>query len=612
MSDIGNIAARVDDLKRHYASRDTETGRLRALRAGDWEALAPGAFSEDYPAPMVANRIDVMARDVAASLSALPSVSCNAAGGSSDRTKKGAEKRTKIANHYVSSSRLEAHMTDAADSYHYYGMLVFFIEPDLGNKRPVIRVRHGGNVYAVWDGWGDTVVAAEEWESTEFALSEQYPQVKHLLKQHGGSGATSNMIKVIRYSDRKRTVIYLPDLGNEILVEYPAPMPGKCQYVCVPRPSGTGSTFNSLPRGAYVDLIYPQMARHEFTQLMLEAAYKSVQAPTVVPNDVTSVPYGPDAVIPTQNPAGVGRLQMNVPSGAFQAMETLDQDMAVGGMSPESRTGNLQGSIITGKGVEALSAGYSSQIANAQTMIAFGLKLAIERAFCMDEYLWPNTRKDIKGIENGIPFVGFYVPGKDIAGDHSVEITYGFMLGMAPNNALVFLLQASAAGLVSKEFAARQLPVGVNPSEEQRKIELEALRGSTIQAVAALGQAIPQFVLNNQDPTPIITAIAKIIKRIEKGDAIEEIVVDVFAPEPPPQAAAAAPASPEEQLAALMGGGAPPGGGGGSLGSVAENGAMPSKGPGDRPDLAQFFAGMSSGGDAVLQGGVSRMDPIAG
>lgn len=101
MLPIGTIAAKVDDLKKHYQIRDSETSKLRALRAGDWEVLAPGAFTEDYPAPMVANRIDVMARDVAGSLSALPSVSCAAAGGSSDRTKKFAEKRTKIANHYV-------------------------------------------------------------------------------------------------------------------------------------------------------------------------------------------------------------------------------------------------------------------------------------------------------------------------------------------------------------------------------------------------------------------------------------------------------------------------------------------------------------------------------
>lgn len=600
MLPIGTIAAKVDDLKKHYQIRDSETSKLRALRAGDWEVLAPGAFTEDYPAPMVANRIDVMARDVAGSLSALPSVSCAAAGGSSDRTKKFAEKRTKIANHYVGTSNLDAHMTDAADSYNFYGMLVFFIEPDLENRRPTIRVRHGGNVYAVWDGFGDTAMAAEEWETTKFALQDQYPNLGEVLAQ-----GASDKVKVIRYADRKGTTIYLPDHGNHVLVSYPAPIPGKCQYVCVPRPSGTGSTFNSVPRGAYVDLIYPQLARHEFTQLMLESAYKAVQAPTVVPQDVNSVPYGPDAVINTQNPAGVGRLQMNVPAGAFQAMEVLDRDMAIGGMSPEARTGNIQASVITGKGIEAASAGYSAQIANAQTMIAFGLRMALERCFAMDEHLWPNTERDVKGIENGIPFVDKYTPAKDIKGDHSVEITYGFMLGMAPNNALVFLLQASAAGLISKDFAARQLPVGVNPTEEARKIQLEQLQNATIQSVAALAQAIPQFVLNNQDPMPVIRALAEIQKRIQKGDSLEEIVVDVFAPpEPEPQEQAA---DPMQQLAEAAGGG-----GGGGLSGMAERGAMPSKGPGDRPDLAQFFAGMSSQGNAVLQGGVSRMDPIAG
>lgn len=603
--DLEKIAAKVQDLQQHWASRDAETSKLRALRSGDWEAIAPGAFSEEYPAPMVANRIDVMARDTAASLSALPTVSCSAAGGASDAKKKAAEMRTKIANHYVGFSNLDAHQTDAADSYNYYGMLVYFVEPDLVNKKPVIRVRNGGNVYAVWDSWGDTAVAAEEWETTQFTLIDQYPNLANLLETTGG--ATEN-IKVIRYSDRKRTVIFLPDHGNHILAEYAAPIPGKCQYVCVPRPSGTGATFDSVPRGAYVDLIYPQMARHEFTQLMLEAAYKAVQAPTVVPADVTSVPYGPDAVIPTQNPAGVGRLRMDVPQAAFQAMQTLDQDMAIGGMSPEARTGNIQASVITGKGIEAASAGFSAQIASAQTMIAFAMRLAVQRCFAMDEHLWPNTKREIRGIENGIPFVGSYVPSKDIKGDHSVEVTYGFMLGMAPNNALVFLLQASAAGLVSKDFAARQLPVGVNPVEEQRKIMLEQLQNTTVQAVASLAGAIPQFVLNGQDPMPIINALAEIQKGIQKGESLEDLVVKVFAPEPAP-AQPAAP-SPEEQLAALMGGGAPPEGGGGGISSMAENGAMPSKGPGDRPDLAQFFSGMSAAGNPVLTGGVSRMDPI--
>jgi hypothetical protein len=37
-----------------------------------------------------------------------------------------------------------------------------------------------------------------------------------------------------------------------------------------------------------------------------------------------------------------------------------------------------------------------------------------------------------------------------------------------------------------------------------------------------------------------------------------------------------------------------------------------SLGPNDRPDLATFFAGMSSAGNPVLQGGVSTMNPVIG
>lgn len=599
MADIETIAARVKDLQAYYARRDVETSQLRALRSGNWEELMPGAFNEDYPAPMVANRVDVMARDVAASLSGMPSISCSAAGGSSDSKKRFAEKRTKIANWYVGVSNLAARMHDVGDSFNAYGMAVFFVEPDFEHKHPVIRPRQGGNAYAVWDAYGNTVVGAEEWESTALTLCQQFPHLKQKFDHYQGE---KSRVKVVRYADRQHTVTYLPELGDEILVQYRSPIPGECQYVMVPRPSGTGESFSSLPRGAYADLIYPQLARNEFHQLALETAYKAAQAPTIVPQDVSEVPYGPDAVIQTMNPQGVGRLPVNVPAAAFQAMQSLDEDMRIGGMSPEARTGNIDASVITGRGIEAASAGYSSQIAQAQTLIGFGLKLAIQRCFKMDEHLWPKTKRDVKGIYENVAFVDSYIPERDIKGDHSVDISFGFALGMAPNNALVFLLQATSGGLTSKEFAMRQLPMGVNPAEESKKIQLEQIQNSSIQAVAALATAVPQFVLNQQDPMPIIRALADIQKGLQKGKPIEELIVEVFAPPEP---------EPQQQVVDQTGAPVEGGPGGGGLSSAAERGAMLAKGPGDRPDLMQMFAGMSSSGNAVLQGGVSRMDPSA-
>jgi hypothetical protein len=601
--DVGRIAERVTALKERYHQRDRDNHLLSALREGRWEDVAPGAFTEDYPAPMVANRIAVMAADVAASLAPLPSINCAAATTTKDAPKRFAEKRTKIANHYAQVSRLQAHQTDAGDNYNFYGMLVYFIEPDFDLKMPVIRTRSSKNAYAVWDGFGDTILAAEEWESSSLELCEQFDGLSGVLKAKYED--EKKMLKVVRYSDRQVTVLYLPDLGNHVLAWYAAPIPGRSQYVCIPRPSGTGQSFSGAPRGAYVDLIFPQMARHDMANLMLEAAYKAVQAPVVVPQDVTSVPYGPDAVIPTQNPQGVGRLRMDIPQASFQAMQWLDQDLAIGGMSPEARTGNIQASVITGKGIEAASAGYSAQIANAQLLMGFGIELAIERCFRMDEHLWPNLKKEIRGLDNGVPFSESYVPSKDIKGDHSVEVQYGFMLGMAPNNALVFLLQAQAGGLVSRDYVSRQLPIGINVSEEQRKVDVERLRTSMIDGLSQLSLALPQFVANGQDPSKIVRAYAEIITRIQKGEALEDVVSAVLAPEPPPPAPGAGPAGLPPAEAGAPGSDA---GGGSPLSQMTPDGAP--LGPGDRPDLAQFLAGVNANGEAQLGGQVSRMNPI--
>lgn len=60
--------------------------------------------------------------------------------------------------------------------------------------------------------------------------------------------------------------------------------------------------------------------------------------------------------------------------------------------------------------------------------------------FELDEKLWPNTVKQIRGTANGTPFEETYRPRKDIAGNHQVDVTFGFAAGMDPNRALVFLL----------------------------------------------------------------------------------------------------------------------------------------------------------------------------
>jgi hypothetical protein len=595
------VAERVKALKQRFLTRDIKAQTVKHVKAGKWEKVAPGAFTEDYPAPMVANRIEVMSRDVSASLAPLPSINCAATSSLSESAKKFAEKRSKIANAFIKGSNLEAFQTDAAFSYNDFGMLVYFIEPDLDEKMPRIRVKDSSGVYAEWGPDGRVVRAAEVYCLPPSVIVNLYPHAEKYLKDAHKMDA--QQVEVVQYSDRKQTVAYLPECGDYILLQYDAPIPGRCQYVAVMRPGAT----NGVPRGAYDDLVYPQIADHEFRMLALDAASQSVQGPIAVPSDVTDVPYGPGAIVRSQSPEKIRKIGIEIPQAAFAAGQLLREDLAVGGMSPEARTGNIQASVITGKGIEAASAGYSSQIANAQIMIAFALEQAVECCFLMDEELWGEVTKEIKGVEQGSPFTMSYKPAKDIKGDHTVEISYGFLSGMAPNNALVFILQAQAAGLISRDFAARQLPVGMNVNEEFHKIDIETMRNSLMQGMSALAQSLPGMVQNGMDPTQIVKALAEIVRGKQKGKQIEDVIAEVFAPEPPPPAPGSEPAAASDSAAAPGGAG-----GGNPLGNPSLTPGSQSLGPNDRPDLATFFAGLSSAGNPVLQGGVSTMNPVVG
>jgi hypothetical protein len=415
-------------------------------------------------------------------------------------------------------------------------------------------------------------------------------------------------IRVIHYQNDEREVTYLPDHGNLVLENMRNPL-GRCTFVAIPRPMG--EDWHAVPRGAFIDLVWPQIAANDFRMLGLEAVEKSVRAPIVVPTDVADVPFGPDATISTNNPQGVGRLKIDVPQGAFQATELLEQDVREGAAG--ARAGNINASVITGRGIDALNAGYSAQVAQDQDRIGFGLQQLIELCFEMDEKYWPEYQKEIRGQSLEAPGRTTYTPSKHIKGDYSVQVDYGFLLGLDANRALVFILQAQAAGLISNDTAARNLPIKLNLAEENSRIQLEQSRNALLQAVMAYSQAIPQMLSNQQDPSQAVAQLGAIVSGIKEGKPIEEVVAKVFAP-PPPQPAQAAP--PQDPMAAMMaaaGGGAPDGMAA-ALGQQ-QQAINPATGQPDangRPSLQGLIAGLTSRGAPNLAASVMRSNPTAG
>ena len=85
---IKEIGAKVARLQTLYAARDGRMRDVLSVRQGDISKVYPAMFSEEYPRPLVANMIDVAARDLAEAMAPLPSFNCSASNMVSDAARK--------------------------------------------------------------------------------------------------------------------------------------------------------------------------------------------------------------------------------------------------------------------------------------------------------------------------------------------------------------------------------------------------------------------------------------------------------------------------------------------------------------------------------------------
>jgi len=577
---IEQVTARVDSLRYRNHERDARNLDVLAVRKGKIAQVYPNFFPEGVDANVVANFIDVVARDLSEVMAPLPAINCSAANQVNDRARSFADKRTRIASNYFQHSDLAVQMYSGADWYLTYGFVPFVIELDEESKLPRIRVENPIGAYPEFDRYGRCVAFAKRYSLTLGELVSQFPEFdRELLGPDGYKQDLNAQIEMIRYYDKDQSVIYVPRRSNLILSQASNPL-GKMMVVVARKPSIDGEM-----RGQFDDVLGIQLLRNRFALLAMEAAEKSVQAPIVLPNDVQELQLGGDAVIRTANPAGVRRVELNIPQGAFTESQLLNQELRAGTRYPEGRSGNISASVVTGQGVQALMGAFDTQVKSAQAIFAAALRDVIEICFCVDEYIFPEE-KTIRGVDSGSPYEVTYKPTKDIKGDHSADVRYGMLAGLNPAQGLIFMLQALGGGLISKDMAMRELPFTVNVTQELEKIEVEGLRTSLLGSITALSQAIPQMASSGGDPSPIITKIAAVIKSRQKGQALEDAVTDIFTPQQqvPP---AGAPGSPVEQPSPVPGG------------APAEGSPMGAPPQGPPPDAMSLIAGLTGSGNAT-------------
>jgi hypothetical protein len=576
MLSIEQIAARVDSLRYRHAERDARNQDVLAVRKGKIAEVYPDFFPEGVDANVVANFIDIVARDLSEVMAPLPAVNCSAANQTSDRARSFADKRTRIASNYFAHSDLAVQMYSGADWYITYGFLPFVVELDEESKLPRIRLENPIGSYPEFDRYGRCVAFAKRYHMTLGELISQFPEYEaQLLGERRYDQDLNSQVEMIRYYDKDQSLIYVPARKNLVLSKAANPL-GKMMVIVARKPSIDGEL-----RGQFDDILGIQLLRNRFALLAMEAAEKSVQSPIVLPTDVQELQLGGDAIIRTANPQGVRRVELTLPQGAFTEQTLLNQELRVGARYPEGRTGNINASIVTGQGVQALMGAFDTQVKSAQAIFASALRDVISVCFEVDEKIFSNE-KTIRGVDSGAPYEVTYMPKKDIKGDYSADVRYGMLAGLNPAQGLIFMLQALGGGLISKDMAMRELPFTVNVTQEAEKIEIESMRSSLLASLQAYTQAIPQMAQGGGDASEVVRKVASVIKARQKGQAIEDAIEEVFAPQQVPPAGAA-PSMVEQTSPAPAG--APAGG------------AIPPEG-GAAPDVMSLLSSLTAGGQA--------------
>jgi hypothetical protein len=160
------------------------------------------------------------------------------------------------------------------------------------------------------------------------------------------------------------------------------------------------------------------------------------------------------------------------------------------------------------------------------------------------------------------------------------------------------------------------MPWDMNVTQEEEKVEVESLRDALLQAVSGYAQALPAMVAQGQDPSQVLSAMAKIIEGRQKGDPIEQVIAEAFAPQPAPSESPQVAAAGEAQAPGQAPSGEPgqqgqlpPGlNASGRLQGVAPG--QEGQAPGGRPSLQTLLAGLSSSGQPELSAGVIRRTAV--
>lgn len=621
----GNMLTAFHNVKHRFAERDQRHEYVAQAREGNVEALMPGLFPKRFPKQIVANVVDLAARDLGELLGELPEIHARAANPAAANSKAQAAKRTRVLIDIIDRSNLQNENYSACDRYVSFAGYPIVVDPDLREQRVKIRAANPIGSYWDLDLYGNVVRFWESWMEPVASLTAKFPHLKYAIK-YGKSRLSlpdlawvaeldNEMVEVVRYYDANEICLFLPGKDGLGLLHTPNPTPGHVPVFVTELPKWKPGQNGAA--GAYDQALWVQTARARMALFTLEAADKAINAPIRMPKDVTQFNYGPNAKIQTDStaPNAVERVRLDIPNGVFAENEELRAESRASARYPEGRSGSLDASVITGQGVKELLGTMDSQVKTYQDLIGRVLQHAMSYALRLDETMWPNKVQDIEGDMDGAPFVDSYTPSKDIAGNYGVKVSYGLAYGMDHQRGLIFALQLRGDRDIPRSVVREQFAKAFNASAEDlaRAVDSEeaddALKAGIQQWIASW----PAAAQLGQDPTKLLGQLARYSEFRMKGLANVDALIKALQPtkeELAAQQAQAQQLAAQDPIQAAMQELGAAGGAGGMPDAPGPAGSVPTSPQGaQQGGLQMLMSQLTGGGGAEMSAGTSRMLP---
>lgn len=286
-------------------------------------------------------------------------------------------------------------------------------------------------------------------------------------------------------------------------------------------------SFDGQRRGVFDQAIHILRTMH---RLMLLTVYSTEQHsfPTIVSFDaVNPEDFGPGANIQLRSQEG--NVDLLGPSAHFDVKDLiarLGEEAGKQAAYPQQLVGEPGASIVSARGIGASMGALDARLAVAHKQFEIGIGkvsgflLAFDEIFCDTDKTLTGDLTDTGKAEN-------YRPSVHVAGNWSINATYGIGAGSDPANIEVRLAMHLGNKMLSRETGRRQLPFLDDPDAEEVKLLRESMHDAFMQGVLAqAAQGDPSLAakalkLMKNDTTDVDTVIAELI----------ELLLN---PEPPP------------------------------------------------------------------------------